>query len=361
MRAGISQPMIVRTFACSLALMTLLVSCTTSAPTNAPLPSISAAISPSVADAAARHAAKSFLRIYMGADGRTVRRDQGGDTVSEGQAYAMLLAVAVGDSGAFRRAWGWARSHLQRPDGLLSWHWQNGSVLDPQSAADADVIAAWALGLASQRFHTAGYHDAASRIARSVVSKESVDGILVAGPWARTSNPVFVDPSYFTPPAFAAVDDLKPLLAGSMRALRALTARAPHLPPDWATLSGSTVRPSSSPDGRSPRYGYDAVRVPLWMSVSCRPTDRAIAAAMWGFLKGSHGAVYALDGRPLDKTASTESLVAAAAAARAAGDLQAVPLLLDKAQRLDAHSRYYASALLALGRVLLTTDLLNTC
>jgi hypothetical protein len=148
-----------------------------------------------------------------------------------------------------------------------------------------------------------------------------------------------------------------------MRALHALTARAPHLPPDWARQSGSSVRASSSPDGQSSRYGYDAVRVPLWLSVSCRSDDRAIAAAMWAFLnKASLARVYTLDGKPLDRTPSTESLVAAAGAARAARNASDVSRLLDKAQQLNvADPRYYASALLALGRVVLTTGLLNTC
>ena len=63
----------------------------------------------------ARQAASTFLSRYMAADGRVVRRDQSGDTVSEGQAYAMLLAVALDRRHQFARAWGWDRQHLQRP------------------------------------------------------------------------------------------------------------------------------------------------------------------------------------------------------------------------------------------------------
>jgi endo-1,4-beta-D-glucanase Y len=73
------------------------------------------------AEALARVAADRFLDRYMDPDGRVVRRDQGGDTVSEGQAYAMLLAVAIGDQPRFEQAWNWAKVHLQREDGLLSW------------------------------------------------------------------------------------------------------------------------------------------------------------------------------------------------------------------------------------------------
>jgi endoglucanase len=48
-------------------------------------------------------AAKRFLTRYVTADGQVVRRDQGGDTVSEGQAYAMLLTATSGDRDRFRR------------------------------------------------------------------------------------------------------------------------------------------------------------------------------------------------------------------------------------------------------------------
>ena len=84
----------------------------------------------------------AFLRDYVEPDGRVVRRDQDGDTVSEGQAYAMLVAVGSGDDASFRRVWGWTRQHLVRPDGTLSWRWADGAVVDASSAADADLDAA---------------------------------------------------------------------------------------------------------------------------------------------------------------------------------------------------------------------------
>ena len=92
-------------------------------------------------DRAAREAGRRFLDRYVD-DGRVVRRDQGGDTVSEGQAYGMLIAATLGDEEEFRQIWWWTRRHLGRGDGLLSYRWRDGSVVDPQSAADAvrDVL-----------------------------------------------------------------------------------------------------------------------------------------------------------------------------------------------------------------------------
>ncbi len=49
----------------------------------------------------AAEAGRAFLTGYVRENGRVVRTDQGGDTVSEGQAYAMLVAVALGDADNF--------------------------------------------------------------------------------------------------------------------------------------------------------------------------------------------------------------------------------------------------------------------
>ena len=53
--------------------------------------------------------AARFIQVYVRPDGRVVRLDQGRDTVSEGQAYGLLLAQAAGDQQAFCRMWTWTR------------------------------------------------------------------------------------------------------------------------------------------------------------------------------------------------------------------------------------------------------------
>ncbi|HEX2027910.1 MAG TPA: glycosyl hydrolase family 8, partial [Nitriliruptorales bacterium] len=136
-----------------------------------------------------------FLDTYVDADGRVVRHDQGGDTVSEGQAYALLGAVAVGDRDRFERIWRWTRTHLERrSDGLLASHWEDGRVVDPQPAADADLDTARALLLAARRFpNERSYHRQAIEVAAAILEQETVDvagrPVLVAGPWASTDAP----------------------------------------------------------------------------------------------------------------------------------------------------------------------------
>jgi endoglucanase len=288
-------------------------------------------------------AARAFLERYVAPDGRVVRRDQGGDTVSEGQAYALLVAVAVGDRAAFARVWSWTTRHLARDDGLLAW--RPG---DPQSAADADLDAAHALKLAAGAWRRPDYARASRRIADAMRGAEIRDGVLVAGPWAKEDG--VTNPSYFDPRALAVLhmDDVA-------RATRAaiLPALGADAPPDWMTLGadGGPAAPSGPPGGgdRGPSYGYDAARVPIRMSVSCDPADRRAAAAFTG-----------LQARA--PSAHPVFLVARAAAAHARGDDAATTALLDAAARADAAApTYYGAAWVALGRLLLQTDRLGGC
>src|SRR3546814_3373674 len=84
--------------------------------------------------AAAGREAADFLDEYVTAEGRVVRYDQGGDTVSEGQAYAMLLAVGSDDEARFATIWDWTEQNLQRSDWLLAWQWADGGVVDEAPA-----------------------------------------------------------------------------------------------------------------------------------------------------------------------------------------------------------------------------------
>ncbi len=320
-------------------------------------------------------AAARFLDRYVDPDGRVVRRDQGGDTVSEGQAYALLLAAGVGDRARFERVWTWTRRHLQRPDGLLAYRWQGGRVADAEPAADADLDAARALLLAAERFNRQAYRQAGLRLARGILAHETAavgDGtVLVAGPWGR--SPVVVNPSYFAPRAYETIaaasgDRRWSAVAGSSRALLARLTTPNRLPPDWARLDrAGAVRASGPPSatGEMPRYGFDAVRVPARLAESCRPDERAMAARLWPLLKrGGSGEVVELtvDGDPLSEARNGASLAGAAAAAHAAGDERAALRLLDAAEAQDRRQpTYYGAAWIALTRLSLDTSRLGGC
>ncbi|HKY67257.1 MAG TPA: glycosyl hydrolase family 8, partial [Acidimicrobiales bacterium] len=143
-------------------------------------------------------AADRFLSGYVDGDGRVVRHDEGGDTVSEGQAYALLVATAVDDESQFDRVWTWTRANLQRSDGLFAWRWADGEISDASSATDADVDIARALAMAGDRFDRPDLLEEARRVAAAVLEHETAEAggriVLVAGPWARDDR--IVNPSY---------------------------------------------------------------------------------------------------------------------------------------------------------------------
>lgn len=308
----------------------------------------------------ARAAAQSFLDRYTDPDGRVVRRDQGGDTVSEGQAYGMLLAAAIGDRARFDRIWGWTHAHLQRADGLLGW--RPG---DRQPAADADLDTARALLVGARRWHRPALARQAHRIVRAVGSEETarVGGrrVLVAGPWAR--DRAVVNPSYVAPRTFALLGR-RDLRASGLRIVRALQAHRSGLAPDWARATPAGATPIGKPDdpGGQAVFSYDAVRTPIRLAEDCAPSVRREAARPRASLQRTLAPTRDLGGKPLAPGEHAVFAVAAAAATAAAGDRERAAAFLDRAARSDAaHPSYYGAAWVALGRVMLTTRWLRGC
>jgi len=326
--------------------------------------------------AAAVRAAREFLRRYVEPDGRVVRRDQGGDSVSEGQAYGLLLADTLRDRSAFSRIWNWTRAHLQRPDGLLaSLTNQAGAVINPTPASDADLLTAWALSMTSGP-SAAYYHAQANRLADAVLADETATRggarMLAAGPWA-TGNPVSLNPSYWSFEAYEGLARFtgdarwNELSRSSFELARVLSRHGRELPPDWARVDGTVATPTPAPDGRVPwvEYGLNAQRLVVWLAASCQPGRPQLAARWWRLLappNQSHAITLLPNGRVVDSDTNALPFVAAAAAASASHDLSARERLLAAAARAQAaHSTYYGAAWLALGRMLLTTSALGGC
>ena len=335
-------------------LTVVLVSCGNSAPAAGPQ----------------QQAAARFLASYVRSDGRVVRPDQGGDTVSEGQAYGMLLAELAGQDTVFARIWGWTRAHLQLRNGLFAFHANAaGKVVSTQPASDADLLIAWALlryrGPGAAAWHRDGRRVAAAILAHEVTTGPGGIPILAAGPWA-TGRPASLDPSYWS---LAALEGLakatgdqqwRRLAAGAMTLTRNLTRGGQLLPPDWAELTAAGVlRPEPAPNGSQPQtqYGLDAQRVVIWFAASCDPQARALAAHWWPLLRpGSHQRALALrpDGAVLNATPSVLPLVSSAAAAKAAGNGAAAQRLQQQAATAQrSHPTYYGAAWQALGSALL--------
>lgn len=321
-------------------------------------------------------AADAFLDDYVGDDGRVVRHDQAGDTVSEGQAYGMLVAVAVEDEARVRSIWSWTEQHLQRDDKLLAWRWAEGAVVDESPAADADLMAAGALVMAGQRFADPALLADGRALSAAVLANETATfgdrRVLVAGPWAVAEG--VVNPSYFVLGLMSVLYDAgeagwQPVAASSRRLLTEATASPPALVPDWATVAadGGSMVARAAPSGEDEQSGYEAGRAYVQLAVDCGG-GQELAARAWPFLaaeaadEGTVNAAYELDGTPRTTSTHPLALVAAASSAAAAGDASAAADLLDRASDLQADApTYYGAAWIAIARLWLDTDRLGGC
>ncbi len=345
-----------------------------SAPASESAPASAAATTPASAtahaSAATIAAAARFLTRYVTSDGRVIRYDQGGDIVSEGQAYGMLLAEVAERPALARTIWSWTRAHLGRSDGLFAWHANGGGQIeDSQSATDADVLIAYSL-LRYRGTDQAALHAQGWRVADAVLANESVtlaDGapLLVAGPWAKSTSPPTVDPSYLMPGVFDALARLtgdgrwKLAAAAAIATVSSVTDGGRRLPPDWARLSGGRLVPIPAPGGSAGvQYGLDAARLPLWFATACDAGARGLAASWWRNLLGSGDRsgplALGLSGNTINGESAPLTLLAGAAAATAAGDDGAARDLRSQAASLAARSpTYYGDAWAALGPALL--------
>lgn len=325
-----------------------------------------------LADADAREAAEEFFSTYVEDDGRVVRTDQGGDTVSEGQAYGMLIAAATGDRDGFDRVWQWTQDELLRDDGLLSWRWADGEVVDESSATDADLDAARALVVAAEVFDEPDLREQGIELGDAILEHATAptpDGlVLVAGQWATTS-PYAFNPSYVSPAATAVLAEASgdprwaELDAGSRAALDQLVADG-LLPADWAEVAedGGSY-PVDGPNGEPVQFGYDGARTLLRHAESCTPADRELAADLVEVLGAEEAvATYDIGGGPTTDDRSPLMSVAQAAGMAAADDVDAARTAIEQGlAEADANPTYYGDAWAVLGPLMLEESALGGC
>lgn len=221
----------------------------------------------------------AFKARYLAPEGRIVDTGNGGISHSEGQGYGLLLAEAAGDRASFDQLWRWTVATLARAgDGLLSWRFDPMAatpVSDPNNATDGDLLVAWALLRAGRRWRDPA-HDAAARrilaaVAAELVVETPLGPVLLPGlDGFRNGGTITLNPSYWVWPAlqaFARVDRDGPWAAVSAAGGKLLdqTAFGPaRLPTDWVDLDAAGALTPAA--GRPPRFGFDAVRVPLYLA-----------------------------------------------------------------------------------------------
>jgi len=243
-------------------------------------------------DAAEWHA---FAARFLASEGRVVDTANGGISHSEGQGWGMLCAERADDRDRFDQMLSWTRRVLGRGgDSLFAWRFrpENG-VEDTNNATDGDLMIAWALLRAGERWESPNYTEHGTAIARDVLRLliRQVGDEMVLLPGLRgfeQRDHIVFNPSYYAFPAIRALAKAVPdprwlVLAGDgIALLRRSRFGRWGLPPDWVALPRGGGRPMPAP-GWPARFSYDAVRVPLylaWAGLGREPAATA-AAGFW--------------------------------------------------------------------------------
>lgn len=226
------------------------------------------------------------------------------EVASEGIAYGMLLAVAMGDKPAFDGLWQYYRGR-RNGNGVMNWlHAPCGGEIGGNGASDADLDAAMALLLAESRY--GGYAEDARALIAAVGTHETQvcgDGRIVLKPgdaWGGcdgTVNPSYFSPAYYR--RFALVqteraDFWTQFTADTYAMLGRMQDQKEGLLPDWGFGNGD------SEGGDRGIFGYEAVRAPwriaLDLAWTGAPEPRQFLERMSQTVDGRGGIAAMADG-----------------------------------------------------------------
>lgn len=236
-----------------------------------------------------------FKTAYI-SNGRVIDVGQNGISHTEGQGMALLLAVQNDDSASFAEIWSWTQANLQvRDDKLFAWSWSpNEGVNDMNNASDGDLFIAWALSRAYSQWKEPRYLFAAIQVSQSIrnklLRKTSKGIILLPGTIGfEKEDALKLNLSYWVFPAINELSTLDPapewedLKLTGLKLIQEARFGKWHLPPDWIILQNNAI---SAVDGD--RFGYDAVRIPLYLIWSQEATPSSIYPfqSFWGSFTG---------------------------------------------------------------------------
>ncbi|MCV9967193.1 glycosyl hydrolase family 8 [Pararhizobium sp. BT-229] len=270
--------------------------CLTTNPAAAQSPSITA------------EAWQAYKAKFLDPGGRIIDDGNGNISHSEGQGYGLLLSFLAGSQPDFELIWAFTRTEmLLRNDGLIAWKWNPGTkphVTDINNATDGDILVAYALGLAGQQWKRRDYTAAGSRLARAILERTVVQDagrtLLLPGATGfsagdREDGPI-INPSYWIFEAFPVLDQLAPspewakLRDEGVALINALRFGPRQLPSDWVSLKS----PPGPATGFPSEYGYNALRIPLYL-VRGGVTDRELLTRLMQATSGANAAVTTID------------------------------------------------------------------
>ena len=220
----------------------------------------------------------TFKRRFIQNDERVVDTGNNDVSHSESQGWGMLFAESNGDRDAFQKLWQWTSATLQRGDGLFSWRWSPKAaepVADKNNAADGDMLIAWALARAAKRWDEPRWAANAQTITAAILDQLAIEfqGRLILLPAAQgftRKERRIVNLSYYVWPAIydfaqAGGDQARwrRLEADGLALLDSAAFGTYRLPPDWLSIGSQEPRIA---DGWPPYFGFDAVRIPLYLA-----------------------------------------------------------------------------------------------
>ncbi len=240
--------------------------------------SAASAVLPAYGDATVPNLWRAYRDRFVLADGRVIDTFHKGVSHTESQGWGMLLAGAAADWEAFDRIWAWTQEKLLRADlALFAWRWDPATETAPDSnnASDGDILIAWALARAARARARNDLRDAAQRTAQAIrhhLTVESPVGLaLLPGRQGfQADGRTTLNLSYYVFPAlreFARLDP-DPAWARLGQDGVALARRARFGPrslaPDWLDVAPDGAL--SPAENWPPRFGFDAVRLPLYLA-----------------------------------------------------------------------------------------------
>lgn len=296
---------------------------------------------------------------FLSDDGRIVDTGNHDVSHSEGQGYGLILAVYNHDQAAFQRIWQWTKTHLQvRNDKLFMWRKQVGVPLaqeDPNNATDGDILIAWALLKAAEFWQAPEYRKEAISILLDVKQKLIVSGsampILLPGAYGfQSANATVVNLSYWVFPAlkaFALLEEdpvWQQLIDSGQFLLNQARYGRWQLPPDWLQIN----KDGSMQATKEQRFGYDAIRIPLYLLMGKIQDERVTAIAdYWLFYQAYTPAWIAVNENIMDSFGADKGISA----------VKALTLWSLGRNRhfevpaLDDQQNYYAATLLLLSKL----------
>ena len=242
----------------------------------------------------------TYKRHFISADGRIIDHFQKSNSHSEGQGYGLLLSVLQKDRHTFNRILNWTESNLQvRRDALSAWSWgkrPNGKwkTIDYNNATDGDLLIAYAMLRAHGVWQHQPYKQKAIRIISDIRNELAWEksGYLVLSPayfGFESGAGVVINSSYMIFSAFSAfaeVDDRpfwQRVREDSLRLLDRNRFSRFGLPADWVMLEREKLAVHA---GRSPFFGYEAIRIPLYLAMAGENSRLDSFADYLEFVKG---------------------------------------------------------------------------